>query len=150
VQPPGTLMEDTAAYGFYDIGGPAAMAFRRHQHLYGTSEEQLALISVTQRGHAQLNPLAVMKEPLSVAESSNALVKPEPWTAHDTRSMTTPCSGQLARTTSASTKVWTVPRSSASQARFSSNRDRMRGGVRPRSGQAPTNPHIWQEPPQHK
>jgi acetyl-CoA acetyltransferase len=38
VQPPGTLMEDTAAYGFYDIGGPAAMAFRRHQHLYGTSE----------------------------------------------------------------------------------------------------------------
>jgi acetyl-CoA acetyltransferase len=71
-------LEDTAAYGFFDLAGPAAMAFRRHQYLYGTTEEQLAWISVTQRRHAQLNPLAVFTEPMSLADylSLPYLVKP--------------------------------------------------------------------------
>ena len=35
--------------GLVHVAGPAAMAFRRHQHLYGTTEEQLGWISVAQR-----------------------------------------------------------------------------------------------------
>lgn len=52
--------------GFVHVAGPAAMAVRRHMHLYGTTEEQLAWVSVAQREWAQRNPLAVFREPLSV------------------------------------------------------------------------------------
>jgi len=57
-----------APYGFVNIAGPAAMAFRRHQFLYGTTEEQLGAIPVAQRRHAMLNPLAIFKEPLSLED----------------------------------------------------------------------------------
>lgn len=53
-------------HGFQGIAGPAAMAFRRHQHLYGTTEEQLATVAVTQRAYAARNPLAVFREPLDL------------------------------------------------------------------------------------
>ena len=66
--PGGDFMEYTAEYGFLNIAGPAALAFRRHQHLYGTTEEQLGQISVTQRRNAQLNPLAVFQEPMSLSD----------------------------------------------------------------------------------
>jgi acetyl-CoA acetyltransferase len=56
----------SAPYGYLHVAGPAAMAFRRHQHLYGTTEEQLGHIAVAQREHALLNPLAVFREPLSI------------------------------------------------------------------------------------
>jgi acetyl-CoA acetyltransferase len=56
----------TAPYGYVHIAGPAALGFRRHQHLYGTTEEQLGHVAVIQREHAQLNPLAVFREPLTI------------------------------------------------------------------------------------
>ena len=52
--------------GFIHVAGPAAMAARRHMHLYGTTEEQLGWVSVAQREWAQMNPLAVFKEPMSI------------------------------------------------------------------------------------
>jgi len=48
--------------------GAYALAARRHMHLYGTTPEQLAQVAVDARGWAQLNPLAKMREPLSVAD----------------------------------------------------------------------------------
>ena len=42
------------------------MAFRRHQHLFGTTEEQLGVIAVAQREWAKLNPLAVFQDDLSI------------------------------------------------------------------------------------
>jgi acetyl-CoA acetyltransferase len=54
------------AYGMFNIAGPAALAFRRHQYLYGTTEEQLGHIAVSQRKYAQLNPLAVFREPMDL------------------------------------------------------------------------------------
>ena len=55
-------------YGFFNIAGPAAMAFRRHAHLYGTTEEQLGHIVVTAREYAAINPAAVFRTPLSIED----------------------------------------------------------------------------------
>lgn len=54
--------------GLVHIAGPAAMAARRHMHLYGTTEEQLGWVSVAQREWAQNNPIAIFKEPMSIAD----------------------------------------------------------------------------------
>ncbi len=68
----------TAPYGYLHVAGPAAMAFRRHQYLYGTTEEQLGHIAVAQRAHAQLNPLAVFHDPMTIDDylASPYLVAP--------------------------------------------------------------------------
>ncbi len=52
--------------GLVHVAGPAAMAFRRHMYLYGTTEEQLGWVSVAQREWARRNPVAVFREPLSI------------------------------------------------------------------------------------
>ena len=54
--------------GFVHVAGPAAMAFRRHQHLYGTTEEQLGWVAVAQREWAQMNPLAIFRQPLTIED----------------------------------------------------------------------------------
>jgi acetyl-CoA acetyltransferase len=48
--------------------GAYALAARRHVHLYGTTPEQLAQVAVDARAWAQLNPVAKMRGPLSVAD----------------------------------------------------------------------------------
>jgi acetyl-CoA acetyltransferase len=55
-------------HGFHNIAGQAAMAFTRHAHLYGTTEEQLGWVAVTERTHAQLNPLAIFRDPLTIGD----------------------------------------------------------------------------------
>ena len=45
-----------------------AMIARRHMHQYGTTSEQLAAIAVTTRKNAARNPLAVMREPITVED----------------------------------------------------------------------------------
>lgn len=52
--------------GLVHVAGPAAMAIRRHMHLYGTTEEQLGWVSVSQREWAQKNPLAVFRTPMTI------------------------------------------------------------------------------------
>ncbi|MFE7035284.1 thiolase family protein [Streptomyces sp. NPDC057621] len=58
--------DEASVYGFLNVAGPAGMAFRRHQHLYGTTEEDLGRIAVSQRRYARDNPLAVFREPLTL------------------------------------------------------------------------------------
>jgi acetyl-CoA acetyltransferase len=55
-----------ALNGFLHVAGPAAMAMRRHMHLYGTTEEQLGWVSVAQREWARQNPRAVFRQPMSI------------------------------------------------------------------------------------
>ena len=62
----GAERELLAPYGFLNIAGPAALALRRRQHLHGLTEEQLGHVAVVQRRHAQLNPLAVFRDPLTI------------------------------------------------------------------------------------
>jgi acetyl-CoA acetyltransferase len=67
-----------APYGFFNIAGPAALAFQRHQHLYGTSERQLGEIAVASREHARLNPAAIFRDPLTIEDylASRYIVEP--------------------------------------------------------------------------
>lgn len=45
-----------------------AMAAARHMHEFGTTREQLAEVAVAARRWAQLNPMAVRREPLTIAD----------------------------------------------------------------------------------
>ena len=55
-------------YGMTSPGAMHAMMFRRHMHMYGTTSEQLAAVSVAFRAHACLNPDAVMRKPVDIAD----------------------------------------------------------------------------------
>ena len=67
---------DFSRYGNHDIlhgmvdpiGTMAALMFRRYQHLYGASEADLGAVVVAQRRWAMLNPDAVHREALSIAD----------------------------------------------------------------------------------
>jgi len=76
--PIGGGAEMAAAAGVVHVAGPAALAFRRHQHLYGTTEEQLGWVSVAQREWAQRNPLAIFRKPLTIDDylASDPIVAP--------------------------------------------------------------------------
>src|SRR5262245_16908829 len=53
----------------YCLAGPptgSALAATRHMHQYGTTSEQLAEVAVATRKWAQLNPRAMMRDPLTV------------------------------------------------------------------------------------
>ena len=74
----GAERELLAPYGFLNIAGPTALALRRRQHLHGLTEEQLGHVAVVQRRHAQLNPLAVFRDPLTLDDylASRYIVRP--------------------------------------------------------------------------
>lgn len=65
-------------YGMTSPGAAHAVMMQRHMHLYGTTSEQLAAISVAFRKHAILNPDAVMKTPVSVEDHQNSRFIAEP------------------------------------------------------------------------
>ena len=62
----------TLAHGLFNIAGPASMALRRHMHEYGTTEEQMSAIALTERKHASLNPIAVMRDELTKDDYLNS------------------------------------------------------------------------------
>lgn len=57
-----------APWGFTSPGAIHAMMFRMHMEKYGTTTDQLGEIAVAFRNHAQLNPLAVRREPMTVED----------------------------------------------------------------------------------
>jgi acetyl-CoA acetyltransferase len=67
--------------------GPAAIGYallaRRHFHEYGTSREQLAQIALTARRHAQLNPKAIAREPLSLPDYLSSRMIADPLCLYD-------------------------------------------------------------------
>ncbi len=55
----------------FGMGGPAtryALAATRHMHEFGTTREQMAEVAVATRRWAALNPRALMRDPISVAD----------------------------------------------------------------------------------
>lgn len=66
-----------APYGS-TIVGAYAMAARRHMHEYGTTPEQLAALAVTCREHAQLNPHALYRKPITVDDVLNSRMIADP------------------------------------------------------------------------
>jgi acetyl-CoA acetyltransferase len=74
----GALLEEHAPYGGFNPSLPFAFAFRRHMHLYGTTEEQLATIAINQRRNAILNSKAVQKTPITLDDYMSARYIVEP------------------------------------------------------------------------
>ncbi|HMC15729.1 MAG TPA: thiolase [Albitalea sp.] len=60
-----------------------ALAAARHMHLYGTTKHQLAEVAVAARQWAQLNPEAVMREPLELDTVVNARMVSDPLGVRD-------------------------------------------------------------------
>lgn len=84
------MREHLAPYGFGGANGIFAMVEREHRERFGTSREQLGKIAVTQRRHAQLNPNALLREPLSLEDYLTARVIADPVRLFD---CVLPCAG---------------------------------------------------------
>lgn len=61
-----SLSDLPALAGFHGSVAPYAMGAMRHQHLYGTTSEQLGAIAVAQRRWAAMNPMAVHRKEISL------------------------------------------------------------------------------------
>src|SRR5919197_1446995 len=61
-----------APWGLPQPVGSYALACSRHMHLYGTTHEQLAEISVATRKWASMNPKAMMREPITIQDVLNS------------------------------------------------------------------------------
>ena len=58
--------------------GNYALAAARHMHEFGTTSEQLAEIAVTMRTHAEANPLAQYRDPITVDDVLNSRLVADP------------------------------------------------------------------------
>ena len=56
-----------------------ALGARRHMHLYGTTSEQFGAVAVACRKHAMLNPNAVMKKPMTLADHQESRMLVDPY-----------------------------------------------------------------------
>jgi acetyl-CoA acetyltransferase len=56
------------ASGFINPSTLYALAARRHMQAYGTTSEQFGAVAVAQRAWAAMNPLAQMREPITMAD----------------------------------------------------------------------------------
>jgi acetyl-CoA acetyltransferase len=57
-----------SAAGLVHIAGRAGLALQRHKAVYGTTDEQFGMLAVGQRRWAQMNPNAIFRTPLSMAD----------------------------------------------------------------------------------
>ncbi|MBI4213480.1 MAG: thiolase family protein [Chloroflexi bacterium] len=57
-----------APYGLVHIAGMASLAMRVHMAKYGTTEEQLGWVSVSQREWAVNNPRAIFRQPMTIED----------------------------------------------------------------------------------
>lgn len=60
-----------------------ALAAQRHMHEYGTTREQLAHVAVAARKWAQLNPVATMRDDLTIDDVLGARMVSDPLTVRD-------------------------------------------------------------------
>ena len=60
-----------------------ALVAARHMHQYGTTRKNLAEVAVAARQWAQLNPEAVMRDPLSIEDVLNSKMISDPLTVRD-------------------------------------------------------------------
>lgn len=67
-----------AAYGFFGANTGYALAARRHMALYGTTNDHLGAVAVSNRKWAAMNPAAIMRDPLSIDDyhQSRWIVEP--------------------------------------------------------------------------
>jgi acetyl-CoA acetyltransferase len=68
----------TSALGFRSVNAFYALAAQRHMARYGTTSEQLGAIAVSTREWAAMNPLAQMREPITLADHQTSRWVVEP------------------------------------------------------------------------
>jgi len=67
------------AHHAYSASNWLAMHCQRHMHLYGTTKEQLGWLAVNSRRNAGLNPLAVYRNPITMADYLSARMISSPF-----------------------------------------------------------------------
>jgi acetyl-CoA acetyltransferase len=72
-----------AASGVAGANPMYAMAARRHMERYGTTSQQLAEVAVAQRAWAAMNPLAQMRQPMTVADHQSSRMIADPFRLFD-------------------------------------------------------------------
>jgi acetyl-CoA acetyltransferase len=65
-------------WGMFGNAANSAIVAQRHMGIYGTTSEQLGWVAVTARKHAQLNPYAIMREPMSIDDHQNSRMIVDP------------------------------------------------------------------------
>ena len=75
-----------------------AMNAQRHFHRYGTTRETLGWIALNQRANAALNPTAIYREPLTMADYLSARTITTPFGLYD---CDVPCDASVAFVVSA-------------------------------------------------
>lgn len=70
--------DNLGTWGVYGAVSWSAITASRHMALFGTTSEQLGEVAVAMRKHASLNPMAIMREPITVADhqASRWIVEP--------------------------------------------------------------------------
>jgi acetyl-CoA acetyltransferase len=74
----GTETANNSAWGAFGAATWSGLTASRHMALYGTTSEQLGEVAVAARGHAALNPAAMMRTPITLADhqASRMIVEP--------------------------------------------------------------------------
>ena len=67
-----------AAYGMFGVAAGYAMIAHRYMHEYGVTSRQFGAVAVTFRKHASLNPIAQMREPITIEDHQNSRWVVEP------------------------------------------------------------------------
>ena len=75
---PASSFEDNGFRGGYGPAVDYAMVARRHMHDHGTTSEQLAEIKVAAAHHAQFNPHAFLRKPVTVDDVVNSPMVADP------------------------------------------------------------------------
>ncbi len=70
--------EPWGMWGMFGNAANSAMGFRRHMSLFASTSEHLGWVAVTCRSHAAMNPNAIMRDPISIADhqASRMIVEP--------------------------------------------------------------------------
>lgn len=71
------------AYHAYSAANWLGMHCHRHMHLYGTTKEQLGWLAINSRQNAARNPLAVYREPITMADYLEARIVSTPFGLYD-------------------------------------------------------------------
>jgi len=79
----GGLMSWIRPFNGLSAAHPLALVAKRHMHEYGTTREQLGAIAVNARANAELNPRALYREPLTLADYLRARMITEPLCLYD-------------------------------------------------------------------
>jgi acetyl-CoA acetyltransferase len=75
---PGDMRDWEIPYGTMGPNSKIAMVMRRHMHEYGTTLDHLGKVAVAGRYHATLNPLALLKAPMTIEDYKNSRLVADP------------------------------------------------------------------------